>query len=311
MIYNENDYSDNFKDKLIALIDYKYKNYDKGKRRNQFKKDFAEEYNIDFKTFNARANEWLCGRNLASFDNILKLCTFFDCDIEYLITKQEHFKKDVSDVSNITGLNYTTIDEIVNLTLAEKHIVDAVFGRTAISTSLIKTIKEMLYYSHPITINQTHITLDNGLTMRDKEYEELEKELNKSEVANILSYKLFLETHDIINILSNDEQLTNEIKMDYEKKFFHRKALADDKLPKLTTDANGNVVLDVEKTIFDLETKIAERLKARDKKNKTYDYGIENLCNYSDFKSIIQTMRIQESKENYLNWLRHIEEETI
>ncbi len=312
MVYNENDYANGFKDKLIALIDNKYKDYNKGKRRKKFKEDFSKEYNIDLKKFDTRANEWLCGRNLASFDSLLKLCTFFDCDIEYLITKQEHFKKDTADVSIVTGLNYTTIAEITNLSLAEKHIVDAIFGRTVISTNLIKTIKEMLYYSHPMTKNQTCITLDNGLTMRDKDYKELENELNENEVVNILSYKLFLEMHNMIDDLSNDEQLTNEIKMDYEKKFFkpHKKILYSNELPKLTEDADGNVIFDIEQTIYDLETKIAERLKIRDMKNKTYDYKIENLCNYSDFEKLIQTKRTQESKESYLEWLRYIDAET-
>lgn len=313
MIYNENDYANGFKDKLITLIDDKYKDCDKAKRRKKFKEDFSTEYNIDYKAFNSRANEWFCGRNHANFDNLLKICTFFDCDIDYLITKQERFKKDTLNASIVTGLNYTTIAEITDLSLAEKHIVDALFSRTIISTNIIKTIKEMLYYSHPITKNRTCITLDNGLTMRDKDYKELENELNENEVVNILCYKLFLVMREMIDHLSRDEQLTREIKMDYEKKFFrsHRKVLSAEELPKLTKDANGNLILDIDSTIYDLENKIAERLKMRDTKNKTYDYAIENLCNYSDFEKLVQTKRMQENKEDYLKWLRYIDEETI
>lgn len=238
----------------------------------------------------------------------------FDVSVDYILgnVPSKSDTETIKSIADYLGLSDTTIEEITNLSLSDKHIVDAIFGRTIISTNLIKTIREMLYYSHPMTKNQTCITLDGGLTMRDKDYKELENELNENEVANILAYKLFLEMRKMIDDLSSDKQLTTEIKADYEKKFFtpHRKISDTNDLPKFTKDANGNTILDIERTIYDLETKIAERLKARDMKNKTYDYKIENLCNYSDFEKLIQAKRTQESKENYLEWLRYIDEET-
>lgn len=159
MQYNENDYSYNFKQKLSALIDSKYKDYDKRERRKLFKKDYSNAYNIDEKKFNNTSNEWLSGRNLAGLNNLLKICSFFDCDIEYLITKQNVFSKNIENASKTTGLDYTTIDELTNLPISEKHIVDAIFGRTIVSINLIRTIREMLYYSHPITKNRTYIKL--------------------------------------------------------------------------------------------------------------------------------------------------------
>ena len=189
MQYNENDYADNFKQKLSSLIDNKYRNCDKRERRKLFKKDYSNAYNIDEKKFNNTSNEWLSGRNLASLDNLLKICSFFDCDIEYLITKQNVFSKNIENASITTGLDYTTIDELTNLPISEKHIVDAILGRTIISTNLIRIIREILYYSHPITKNQTYIKLDKGLTARDKDYEELEHEWNQIRRKFIIVFK--------------------------------------------------------------------------------------------------------------------------
>lgn len=312
MQYNENDYADNFKQKLSSLIDNKYRNCDKRERRKLFKKDYSNAYNIDERKFNNTSNEWLSGRNLASLDNLLKICSFFDCDIEYLITKQNVFSKNIENASITTGLDYTTIDELTNLPISEKHIVDAIFGRTIVSTNLIRTIREILYYSHPITKNQTYIKLDKGLTARDKDYEELEHELNKNEVIDILSYKLTFEMHKIIEALSNDEKLSNEINQDYKNKFFkkHKKILAADELPKLTHDDKGNLIVDIDEQIYKVEQKILNRLEKRDKKGKNFDYGIDYIHNYSDFSNIIKQYRIEKTKEDYLSWLNYIDDET-
>ena len=98
--------------------------------------------------------------------------------ISFRLQKYEKnvFSKNIENASIPTGLDYTTIDELTNLPISEKHIVDAILGRTIISTNLIRIIREILYYSHPITKNQTYIKLDKGLTARDKDYEELEHE---------------------------------------------------------------------------------------------------------------------------------------
>ena len=312
MQYNENDYANNFKQKLLALIDNKYKNYDKKQRRTIFKKEYSNEYNIDEKKFNNTSNEWLTGRNLANFDNLLKICSFFDCDIEYFITKQDVFSKNIADASETTGLSYSTIDEFTNLSISEKHIVDAIFSKTCISSNLIKMIKEMVYYSHPITKNKTYIKLDESLTARDKGYEELEQEINENKVIDILSYKLSLEMRKIIEDLSRDENLSNEINQDYKNKFFkrHKKVLSADELPRFKPNINGEISIDIDYEIDKIEEKILNRLKKRDENKKQYDYGIKDISNYSDFKKMIQEYRLTKNKEDYHSWLKYIDNET-
>lgn len=300
-----NEYSEKRKDKNPKAKIYSVNEMCKEMNDNGFKvsaqkikKIESEQYGVQIDAETLRAYKWK-----------------FDVSADWLIDETVTARKldgDTAAASKVTGLSDDAIDEIKKLSVSEKHIIDAIFNKTVVSINLIKIIKEMLYYSHPITKNHTCITLDNGLTMRDKDYKELEHELNENEVIDILSYKLFFEMREIIEELSNDKQLSDEIKNEYEKKYFkpHKKLMYADELPKLTKDANGNPILGIENTIYNLETKIADRLKLRDSKNRTYDYGIEKLCNYSDFEKLMQIYRTKKSKEAYLEWLRFIEDET-
>lgn len=239
---------------------------------------------------------------------IKEYCDFFHCSADYLLGYIDFPTKENQSVYEITGLDNSTIDELSNLPISEKHIVDAIFGRTIGSVTLVKTIKEMLYYSHPITKNQTYIKLDKGLTARDKDYEELEHELNNHDVIDILSYKLSLEMRSIIEVLSADKELSEEIYHDYKNKFFykHKKMMSSDELPKV--DSNGNFVFPDE--IYRIEEKILTRLENRDKKGKHFNYEIDELRNYSDFVRLMRIYRDEKTKEDYLSWLKFIDDET-
>lgn len=315
MIYNYN--KENFNNKLDKIVEARYKTKKANTQNKQYrafysdfrKKNFSDDFDI---SASVRAWRSYSKNQLPKIEILIKLCSLLDCDIDYFITEQTDFRKDLAAAAETTGLDYTTIDELTNLPISEKHIVDAIFGRTIVSTNLIKTIKEMLYYSHPITKNQTYIKLDKGLTARDKDYEELEHELNKNEVIDILSYKLSFEMRKIIESLSNDEKLSNEINQDYKNKFFqkHKKILSVDELPKLMTDDKGNLIIDTDEEIYRIEKKILDRLEKRDKKGRIFDYGIDYLHNYLDFSKIIKQYRIEKTKQDYLSWLKFIDDET-
>lgn len=292
-----------FSVKLRKLIKSRFK------KNADFYKAFDEKYNTNI---TPTCKQWLAGHNFPKLDHIIYLCDFFNCDIEYLLTKQESFSKNISSASETTGLDYTTIEELTNLTISEKHIVDAIFSRSAISTNLVRTIREMLFYSHQSIKNNSYIKLDKNLTARDKDYDELEKEINEHQIVDILSQRLTIEMHEIIETLSKDEVLTSEIMNDYKNKFFnkHRKLLSADELPKLKLDDKGNLIIDIDEKIYRTEEKILERLENRDKKEKHFDYGIDNIHNYSDLKKCIQQYRLEKTKEEYLSWLEYIDFET-
>ena len=94
---------------------------------------------------------------------ILSLCELLDCDVDYLIGKQEYARENNLNAMQKTGLEEITIEEISELSISEKHIIDAMFSRTNISFSFIGLIKKMLFYSHPQVKNNSHITLDKEL----------------------------------------------------------------------------------------------------------------------------------------------------
>ena len=116
----------------------------------------------------------------------------------------------------------------------------------------------MLFYSHPLAKNNSYIKLDKSLTARDKDYEQLEMKLNESRIIDILSQRLSIEMREIIETLSKDKKLSDEILEDYRSKFFtyHRHVLTAAELPKLITDDNGNLIRDIEEHIYEMEEKI-------------------------------------------------------
>ena len=238
----------------------------------------------------------------------------FNVSADWLIDNTvttRHLTGNAASASMVTGLTDITIDEIASLSVSEKHIIDAFFSRSAISINIIKTIQEMLFYSHPLAKNNSYIKLDKSLTARDKDYEQLEMKLNESRIIDILSQRLSIEMREIIETLSKDKKLSDEILEDYRSKFFtyHRHVLTAAELPKLITDDSGNLIRDIEEHIYEMEEKILERLERRDKKGKSFDYGID-IQNYSDFKKCIQQYRLEKTKEDYLSWLEYIDFET-
>lgn len=260
-----------------------------------------------------KIRNWQDGYSMPKTVNeLLSICELFDCDVEYIIGKQHHFRNASLDAIERTGLDEITIEELSKLSTTEKHIVNALFSRTVGSFNLLKLIKEMLFYSHPNAKNNAHISLDSEITSKSKDMEELEKKLNDTEILNLLSYKLSIEMQRIIECLTNDETLTNEIYSEYKKLYFtkHLKTLSAADLPKLSIDENGNLIIDTNRQIEKLETQILERLTNREKKGIYYTYNIDWLHSSSDFKEKMQNFRTALDTNAYLEWLENIENNT-
>lgn len=247
-----------------------------------------------------------------TINELLSLCELFDCDVEYIIGKQEHFRNDNLDAIEKTGLEEITINELSKLTNSEKHIIDALFSRTNGSSNLLKLIKEMLFYSHPNAKNNAHISLDNEITSRNKDMAELEKNLNDTDILSLLSYRLGLEMQNIINALSNDKKLTDEIYSEYKKLYFkkHLKIQSVSDLPKLAIGKNGEVIVDTDRQIEKLENQILERLTNREKIGNYFTYNIDWLNSSTDFVTKMQELRITLDANKYLIWLEDIENQT-
>lgn len=243
-----------------------------------------------------------------TLNEMLALCELLNCDVDYIIGKQKYARKDNLNAMQKTGLEEVTIEEISRLSISEKHIIDAMFSRTNISFSFIGLIKKMLFYSHPQVKNNSHITLDKELTSKDDDYSNLEKSINTSEILEILSYRLGIEMNEIIKTLSNDKELSDEILLDYENKYFspHRKVLSAEELPKFNADGTIEIVWE----IGFIENKILDRLTEREEIGNHFDYHIKWLHNVSDFSTMMKEKRLSMSKDDYRVWLSEIERKT-
>lgn len=271
---------DEFSQKLRTLIKSKYK------KNTDFYKEYHDTKDKDVEKV---CKQWLKGNNYPNIDSAIDLCNFFGCDLEYLFTEQESFSRNINDTAKIIGLQYSTIEELKNLSSAEKHIIDSICSKSTNGMKLINLIKEMLYYSNPLVKNRTKIILDKGITTRDSSYSDLERELNLFELNDILSNRLVIEMKQLLESLCRDQSLLDEIKTDYTQKNFyeHRKILSAEELPRLTKDGN----IDVEQDIERIENKIFNRLLDREKDGKLFQYNYPNLSTSSDFSKIMQDYR--------------------
>lgn len=306
---------ENFIKKLDNAILFKYGNSTNDtdiKRNKAFYDDFERKYpnGIDIRqaTRSWRSFSKNNLHRLPQITQLMQICDVLECDIDYFLTPQESFRKEIFDISSALGLDYYTIKEFFKLSTTEKHIIDALFSRTNASHTLIETIKEMVFYSHPNSQNKTKITLDEGLTNRDSEYSELENKLNESSIADIFSFRLGIEMNYIIESLIRDTDLSNEIYTDYKNKHFkkHIKPLADSELPKIIRKPDGTLMIDIDDEIEKMETTIIERLKHRDKNNVKCDYRIDWLHQCDDFINEIKAKRNLLNSKDYLAWLKEI-----
>lgn len=71
--------------------------------------------------------------------------------------------------------------------------------------------------------------------------------------------------------------------------------MSSDELPKV--DSNENFVFPDE--IYRIEEKILTRLENRDKKGKHFNYGIDELRNYSDFVRLMRIYRDEKTNISY------------
>lgn len=117
---------------------------------------------------------------------------------------------------------------------------------------------------------------------------------------------------NIINSLSNDKELTDEIYSEYKKLYFkkHLKIRSASDLPKLAIGKNGEVIVDTDRQIEKLETQILERLTNREKIGNYFTYNIDWLNSSTDFITKMQELRVALDANKYLSWLEDIENQT-
>lgn len=108
MRYNTEYYTpDNFAPKFNKLLDKKYAHLKECKQRSTFVKDYFNLFHKDIKN---SIDQWCAYRQKPSIKSLMNICELLDCDIDYFLTEQEDFKKDITSASEVTGLEYETIE---------------------------------------------------------------------------------------------------------------------------------------------------------------------------------------------------------
>ena len=93
MRYNIEYYTpDNFAPKFNKILDKKYAHLKKHKRKSTFVKDY---YNLFYKDITNSVDQWRAYRQKPSIESLMNICELLDCDIDYFLTEQETFKKDI------------------------------------------------------------------------------------------------------------------------------------------------------------------------------------------------------------------------
>lgn len=271
---------DQFSSKLRCLIRSKYK------KNTEFYKEYNARKNKDIEKV---CKQWLKGSNYPKIDTAIDLCDFFNCDLEYLFTDQDTFSRNIDDTAKYIGLEYRTIERLKNLPTEKKHIIDAIVDNTFQSTNLIDLIMQMLYYAHRNSKNKTCILLDEEVTSRSTAFKNLEYELNQVELIDIFSNRLVIEMHELLKLLYQNDNLSNEINQFYTDNYFtqHKNILSVEELPKFSDDGS----LDISNSIEQLEKTILHRLRDREEADKHFDYKLDNLSNAADFSKIMTNFR--------------------
>ena len=126
MRYNFEYYTpENFAPKFNKILNKKYAHLKEHKRRSTFVKDY---FNLFHKDITNSIDQWCAYRQKPSIESLINICEVLDCDIDYFLTEQEVFKRDIMSMAEVTGLKYETIEalqEIKNNAFNEKkEVVD-------------------------------------------------------------------------------------------------------------------------------------------------------------------------------------------
>lgn len=71
--------------------------------------ELSYELNVSLDTI----KNWEQGYNYPTFDMLVSISTFFDCDIEYLLGRQEHKRKELGKITEICGLSENAVSNLV------------------------------------------------------------------------------------------------------------------------------------------------------------------------------------------------------
>lgn len=172
-------------------------------KRYGTRKDFIADYDNKFPhpkgvSIESLSKKWFAGSGLPTPQVIYNLSKLLNCDIDYLLTEQEEYKKEYKALSEFTNLSTTAAEELLEYTPLEIDVFNMFIARHNFKSVIQKAIEIASYKHHFGTVS---ILLSNSpemVGMNEDELKDLKNYTTKHAVGDLLITAL---TNDIYNTL--------------------------------------------------------------------------------------------------------------
>ena len=127
MPYDPSYYKTHFCEKFYTILNDRYADVAPHRRRGRFTEDYDNLYPSEKgASVSSSLKQWLAasGQKVPIVENLMKVCNVLDCDVDYFLTEQESFRKEIADTSQVTGLNYKTVEHICAYSKTHKRMLD-------------------------------------------------------------------------------------------------------------------------------------------------------------------------------------------
>lgn len=228
-------YKSNFIKKFNLLLDIRYSNIPKNKRRRKFFEEYRNRYYSDIEK---KAKNWFREdydtRTSPVMETLINICNLLDCDIDYFLTGQTAFHSTFNHASQYIGLDYETVERISKYSPEEKEILNVsiyknsnnpILKNSDYFKSLIESIEKYSISCHISSITIKNWVTDNeeklSYTTDNARIEAINREETRKGLETLLNC-IYSEYHSIAmkmadNKLEEIRQSTKRMHAEIEK----------------------------------------------------------------------------------------------
>lgn len=155
----------NFQNQLNEIVNKRYN------RRSEFASEYYDKYGIDI---SEAMKNWFAGRSMPDDVSVLyNICDLLNCDIDYLVGKQNEFRKATAEIAGQLGLKYESTEKIEKYPSEIKELLDRVIlNQTGDNLlKLLKSIHNYAVYGHNVFLELYDVSIDSRNTELEDEFE--------------------------------------------------------------------------------------------------------------------------------------------
>ena len=120
MSYDFTYYRNHFYQKFDNILNVRFANIKPHNRRSAFVDEYDERYGGDSAhSIMSSVKSWFSEYRVPKLETLLRICNLLNCDVDYFLTDQLCFSRQIENAATTTGLKYETIEQII---LYEKEI---------------------------------------------------------------------------------------------------------------------------------------------------------------------------------------------